>query len=52
MNTLNRHTVSRLLIAVCVGIALAVSLNNIAIGIGVATVFIFGVLMRDQKSPR
>jgi len=49
MNNLSKQTITRLLLAVGVGIALAVALDNIAIGIGVAAVFVFGILVREQK---
>ena len=43
---------ARILLAIGVGVALSVSLDNIAIGIGVATVFIAGIVARENKSAK
>ena len=40
---------ARILLAIGIGVALAVSLDNIAIGIGVATVFIAGIVVRGSR---
>ena len=41
---------TRILFAIGIGVALAVALDNIAIGIGVATVFLAGLVVRRNKS--
>jgi len=40
---------ARILFVIGIGVALAVALDNIAIGIGVATVFFAGLVMRRNK---
>lgn len=41
---MNKKVSARFLFAIAIGFALAVSLENVAIGIGVATVFALGAL--------
>ncbi len=41
---------ARILFVIGMGVALAVALDNIAIGIGVATVFLAGIIVRRNKS--
>ena len=43
---------ARILIIIWVGVALSVALDNIAIGIGVATVFLAGLVVRKNKFTR
>ena len=40
---------TRILIVIGIGVALSVSLDNIAIGIGGATVFLAGLVVRNNK---
>jgi len=49
MDTLNRQTVMGLLFAIGVGVALAVSLNNVAIGSSVGTALFAAFVMRRKK---
>ena len=41
---------ARILLIIGMGIALAVALDNIAIGIGVATLFLIGLIVRRNNS--
>ena len=40
---------ARVLLVIGIGVALAVALDNIAIGIGVATLFLAGLVIRRNK---
>jgi hypothetical protein len=40
---------ARILIVIGIGVALAVALDNIAIGIGVATIFLAGLIARKSE---
>ena len=40
---------ARILFVIGIGVALSVALDNIAIGIGVATVFLAGLVVRKNK---
>ena len=41
---------ARILLIIGMGVALAVALDNIAIGIGVATLFLIGLVIRKNNS--
>ena len=41
---------ARILLIIGIGVALAVALDNIAIGIGVATLFLIGLAVRRNNS--
>ena len=41
---------ARILLIIGMGVALAVALDNIAIGIGVATLFLIGLVVRNDNS--
>ncbi|MGD8404614.1 MAG: hypothetical protein PVJ21_13205 [Anaerolineales bacterium] len=43
---------TRILLIIGIGVALAVALDNIAVGIGVATVFFAGLVVRRKKSTK
>ena len=49
MDTLTRQTAMGFLFAIGVGVALVVSLDNIAIGIGVGLLFVAGFIVRRKR---